>query len=108
MKMYYCNSSMKFNLDSMYTLVHVIEYEFESGERTEPITICGKTLNNDLEAYELRMHLYDLLGKAVGGKVTGKEYGEIKSISQERQIIRYLRCIDAGMSESDASYAFTD
>ena len=107
MKTYYCNSSMKFNLDSMITLVQNLKYDFESGELTGEVEVCGKTIDA-VSVYDLLEELYDLHGKALFGKVTGKEYGRIKEIQGERQMIRYAKCIAAGMSERDAGYAFTD
>lgn len=103
---YFCNSSMKFNLDSMYTHVKVAEYRMIDGE-IDAIEVCGGkwTLDN---IDELLAEIDDLLNKAVWGKVTGKEYGRIKAISEERQVIRYCQCIDAGMDENRAAYAFTD
>ena len=106
MKTYYCNNSMKFNLDSMITFVQNLRYDLYNGD-IEGAEICGKMINiTNID--ELLEELYDLHGKAVYGKVTGKEYGRIKEIQAERQLIRYAKCIDAGMSESDAGYAFTD
>jgi len=103
---YFCNSSMKFNLDSMYTHVKVIAFDMEDG-KINSVNICGDTWTVDT-IYDLLEELSDLLDKAVFGKVTGKEYGRIKDISQERQMIRYMTCLASGMSERDAGYAFTD
>lgn len=98
---------MKFNLDSMYTHVKVIEYDMIDGKITGPVHICGGTWTLD-NIDELLAELSDLLDKAVFGKVTGREYGRIQAISQERQVIRYEQNIAAGMSESRAAYSFTD
>lgn len=103
---YYCNSSMKFNLDSMYTHIKCIQYDLEDG-KIDKAYVCGKTVTLD-NINELLEEVGDLLDKAVWGKVTGKEYGRIKAIAQERQMIRYITCLNAGMSERDAGYAFTD
>lgn len=104
---YYCNESMKFNLDSMRTHLQVIRYEFIEGTRKEPVEICGKVVN-DLTIDDLIEEVEKLLDKAIYGKVTGKEYGRIKAISQERQMIRYMTCLNAGMPEWKAAGAFTD
>lgn len=107
MKTYYCNSSMKFNLDSMYTHLQILRYDFESGDLTGTVECCGRKVDRDT-IYDLCDEVADLLGKAVGGKVTGKEYGRIREIAEERQWMRYFSCINHGMSENDAAYAFTD
>lgn len=101
---YFCNSTMKFNLDSMYTHVKVLEYKLEDGE-IEAVEICGGkwTLDNIEELLE---ELRDLLDKACWGKVTGREYGRIKEIAEERKWIRYFQCLEAGMDEGRAAYAF--
>ena len=39
------------------------------------------------------------------GYVDGKTFGEIKEITEEREWMRYRRCIESGMSERDAAYA---
>ena len=106
MKTYYCNSSMKFNLDSMITLVQNIRYDLRDGE-IESAEICGKKVTWE-NVDELLDELYDLHGKALFRTVTGKEYGRIKQIQEERQMIRYCKCLAAGMSEQDAGLAFTD
>lgn len=106
MKTYYCNESMKFNLDSAYTLVTNIWFDYVQEVRTNPMVIFGRTIRNDLDAYDLREEIANLALKAQFSKVTGKEYGRIKEIQQERQIIRYSKCIESGMDESRASYAF--
>ena len=104
---YYCNNSMKFNLDSMYTHLQCIKYDFEDKVITGEVEICGRKVDIDT-IDDLIEEVGDLLGKAMWGKVTGREYGRIKAISQERQMIRYMTCLNAGMSERDAGYAFTD
>lgn len=104
---YYCNNSMKFNLDSMYTHLKCIQYDFEDGVIRGEIEICGRKVDIDTIG-DLIEEVGDLLGKATWGKVTGREYGRIKAISEERQMIRYMTCLNAGMSERDAGYAFTD
>lgn len=106
MKTYYCNSSMKTNLDSMLTLVHNLKYDFEDGTQTEIVNICGVEVDA-YTVYDLIDELEDLHDKAMYGKVTGKEYGRIKAIQSERQMIRYAKNLAAGMSESDAAYSFT-
>lgn len=107
MKTYFCNNSMKFNLDSMYTHLKVMQYEFEDGTITGDVEICDRVVNIDT-IDDLIEEVGDLLSKAVWGKVTGKEYGRIKRISEERKMIRYCTCLNAGMSEEKASYAFLD
>jgi Tfp pilus assembly protein PilP len=98
--------SMRFNLDSMYTKVQNLRYDFEAGN-LEPVEICGILVDED-NVYDLLDELYDLSMKAQFGKVTGTEYGRIKAISDERQAMRYATCLAAGMSEERAAFAFTD
>ena len=110
---YWCNSSMRFNLDSMINHVHCIMYGFEGNEDCKKyigngtVEIAGTILRNEEDCEYFLQELYDLNAKA-SGKVTGKEYGRIKSISEERQFIRYYTCLASGMNEHDAALAFTD
>ncbi len=104
---YYCNQSMKFNLDSMRTHLLNMRDEFRDGTLKGGVEICGRkvdfcTIDDLIDEVE------DLLDKAVYGMVTGKEYGRIKAISEERQMLRYITCINAGMPEWKAAGAFTD
>ena len=104
---YYCNESMKFNLDSMHTHLQCLRYDMRDGVITDPVEICGRWVDiNTID--DLIEEVEDLLSKAMWGKVTGKEYGRIKAIRDERNMMRYERCLANGMSERDARYAFFD
>ena len=100
---YLVKENYRFNLDSMINLVHCCIYDIEDG-KTEKVELLGEEM--DIPRLEqLLEELYDLNSKAYY-RVTGKEYGRIKQISDERNLIRYIKCINAGMSENDASLAF--
>ena len=101
---YFVKMNDRFNLDSMYTHVWCCIYEIDDG-LYDTVELMGETMDaNRLE--EFRDECGDLLAKATTGKVTSKEYGRIRAISAERDMIRYCRCLANGMSEDDASYAF--
>lgn len=90
----------------MYTHVWCCIYDIEDG-KCETVNLMGKEMDiTRLE--EFREEVSDLLGKAMYGKVTGKEYGRIKDICAERNLIRYATCLASGMSEDRAAYAFFD
>ncbi len=40
------------------------------------------------------------------GWLCGKDYGKAKELTFNREMIRYHRCLDAGMSEAEASKCF--
>lgn len=103
---YYVNAAMRTNLDSMYTSLTNIIYDMMNGLYSEK-EIMGKRMNFD-EVWGLRAEVEYLYNKADFGKVTGKEYGRIKAISDERNMWRYSRCIASGMSEDKAAYAFME
>ena len=103
---YYVRMNWRFNLDSMYTSLCNILYDMEDGT-VKTVEIMGKEMDYDA-VWDFRDEVADLGFKASVGKVTGKEYGRIKAISDERNLWRYSTCIAAGMSERDASYAFFD
>ena len=105
-KTYWCNNSMKFNLDSMYTHLEVARDELRDNE-IEYVYICGKKYDLD-NIDDLIDEVGDLLSKALYTKVTGREYGRIKQLCEERKLIRYTTCLAHGMSEEDAGYAFMD
>ena len=102
---YWVKQNMRFNLDSMHDHVWCLIYDMEDG-LYDTVELLGEQMDVD-RLYELKDELEELSVKA-WGKVTGKEYGRIKEISDERNLIRYAMCINSGMSESDASLAFFD
>lgn len=101
---YFVKSAYRANLDSMITKLQVCEYEMRDGEYSS-VKVLGKVYDK-ITIYDLIEECQELLGKANWGKVTGKEYGRIKAISNERDMMRYNTCIAKGMSESKAAYAF--
>lgn len=100
---YFVKEGYRTNLDTMYTKVRLIAYDLELGEYNQ-VQLVGKTYDVDT-IYEF---LYELeqLSYVARGRVTGKEYGRIKAISEERDWMRYSTCIAEGMDESRAAYAF--
>lgn len=110
---YWVKESMRFNLTSMIDHVHCMQYGFEGDEDCKEyigngeVIIAGTHIRSAADCEDFLEELYDLYDKMFY-KVTGKEYGRIKAIAEERQWIRYNTCISHGMSENDAAYAFTD
>lgn len=99
---YYVKSGMRTNLDSMNTSLELIMYDMEDG-KYNTVWIMGKEL--DIEGVEaLRDEVNDLLMKANWGKVTGREYGRIKEISEERDAWRLARNIAAGTPDEYLGY----
>lgn len=102
---YFVKMNYRFNLDSMHDHVWCAIYDIEDGV-CDKVLLMGEEMDLD-KLYAFKDEIEDLMGKAFG-KVTGKEYGRIKAISDERNLLRYSRCIASGMSESEAGYAFFD
>ena len=102
---YWVKMNYRFNLDSMHNHVWCLIYDIEDG-LYDSVELLGERMDVD-RLYEFKEELEDLMSKAFG-KVTGKEYGRIKAISDERNMIRYATCLNNGMSERDAGYAFFD
>ena len=101
---YWVKASYRTNLDSFITKCQCIWYDMVDGEYDE-IELLGKKYNAG-NIYGLIDECQVLLGIANCGKVTGREYGRIKQISEFREWQRYNTCIANGMSEDKASYAF--
>ena len=104
-KKYYVKLNYRFNMDSM--LVHVLNLidDIRDG-KFETVELMGETMDEyRLEAF--REELEDLMAKAYY-PVCGKDYGRIKAISDERNMIRYATCMAQGMDESDAGSCFFD
>ena len=103
-KKYYVKLNYRFNMDSMR--VHVLNLidDIRDG-KFETVELMGETMDEyRLEAF--REELEDLMAKAY--PVCGKDYGRIKAISDERNMIRYATCMAQGMDESDAGSCFFD
>ena len=101
---YWVKANYRFNLDSMYTHIKVLIHDIEDGEY-ETVHLMGEEMDID-RLYAFKDEVEELSMTAQFSKVTGKEYGRIKAISDERNMLRYLTCIASGMSEDKAGYAF--
>lgn len=97
MKKYRVNESEHFNLYSMYDRLKCMEIDaIDTGNWPEG-------LEERIEEVE------SLMEKAycVGALVDWPTLKRIREIKDERQMIRYQRCMAAGSSERDASIAFS-
>lgn len=101
---YWVKAGMRTNLDSMNTSLELIMYDMEDGLYSE-VEIMGRKMTM-IEVDNFRSEVLDLLQKATWGKVTGREYGRIKRISDERDMWRYQRNVAAGQSEDVLSECF--
>lgn len=101
---YFVKAAYRTNLDSMLTKLHCISYDMEEGEY-DTVNLMGKVYDIDT-IEDFKDEVRDLLGCANWGKVTGKQYGRIKAISEYRDWMRYNTCLAKGMDESKAAYAF--
>lgn len=101
---YFVKAAYLTNLDTMITKLHCYKYDMQDGE-IENVEIMGEIYDIN-SIYDIIEECQQLLLKANSGKVTGKEYGRIKQISDYRDMMRYSTCIEKGMDESNAAYAF--
>lgn len=101
---YWVKMNMRFNLSSMIDLVWCCIYDIQDG-KCNSVDLMGEQMDED-RLYEFKDELDKLLGASTCRKVTSREYGRIKAISEARNVLRYATCISKGMSESDAGYAF--
>ena len=97
MKKYRVNESEHFNLYSMYEHLKVLEIEMEDGERPWDESIFDR-----IEEVESLMDM----AYCVGAYVDWPTLKRIREIKDERQMIRYNRCIAAGATEREAAEAF--
>ena len=104
-KTYYVKHNYRFNLDSMRTHVMNLIDDVRDGE-IDKVEIMGEVMDID-RLEEFKEEIEDLMTKAYG-PVCGKDYGRIKAISDERNMIRYITCTAKGMDERDAGYCFFD
>lgn len=102
---YFVKMNYRFNLDSMREHVWCILYDMRDG-LYDKVNLMGETMDEN-RVEEFLEEIEDLESKMFG-KVTGKEYGRIKAISDERNMIRYCRCVASGMNEDEAALAFFD
>ena len=85
--------SALFNLDSMRT--KLLNEQYEQPEREEELQERIDEIENLLE----KMHF---------GRVTRSEWNRIQEIVNERQMQRYVTCLNSGMDERAAAGAFDD
>ena len=104
-KKYYVKQNYQFNMDSMHTHVLNLIDDIRDG-KLKSIKLMGETMDED-RLEEFREELEDLMAKAYY-PVCGRDYGRIKAISDERNMIRYATCLSQGMDESDAGFCFFD
>lgn len=82
-----------FNLDSMRT--KLLNEQYEQPEREEELQKRIDEIENLLEKMRV-------------GRVTRAEWIRIQEIVNERQMQRYVACLNSGMDERAASGAFDD
>ena len=104
-KKYYVKQNYRFNMDSMRVHVMNLIDDIRDGE-FETVELMGETMD-EYRLEEFKEEIEDLLTKA-WHPVCGKDYGRIKAISDERNMIRYITCKAKGMDESDAGSCFFD
>lgn len=96
-KKYRVNESEHFNLYSMYEHLKCVEIDMREGTIPWDDTILDR-----IEEVE------SMMDKAycVGALVDWPTLKRIREIKNERQMIRYYTCLNAGSSERDAAMAF--
>lgn len=102
MKRYWLKEAYMTNLDSMETTAWLQVHDMESGEiKKDPYYGEG------LEYWEnLLNEIRGLMERTWDGKAVWKDYKRIRELSDERNIIRYSKCMANGMDEDKAGYAF--
>lgn len=100
---YFIKAAFRTNLASMCDKLHCLMYDMEEG-KCDTVEVMGKVY--DIDTISDLINECSRLLSASSGKVTGKEYGRIKEISEARDMMRYKACINSGMSEKRASQAF--
>lgn len=101
MKKYRVNSSEITNLNSMYDHLKCMEEEMVMGETDFDETEWDELSDRMSEIEELMKQAY-----CVGALVDWPTLKRIREIKDERQGIRYGRCVAQGMNGSIASLAF--
>lgn len=104
-KKYFVKMNYRFNLDSMRIHVMNLIDDCRDG-KFKTIELMGETMDED-RLIEFKDEIEDLMSKMYY-PVCGKDYGRIKAISDERNMIRYTTCIAKGANENDAALAFFD
>ena len=90
--------SALFNLDSLRTKLLVQQAELVEAKKY----VEADALDERIEEVE------DLLVKMHFGCVTRKEWARIQELVAERQMQRYITCLNSGMDECTAAGAFDD
>lgn len=104
-KKYFVKMNYRFNLDSMR--IHVMNLIDDCRDGIiQTVALMGETMDED-RLIEFKDEIEDLMSKMYY-PVCGKDYGRIKAISDERNMIRYATCMARGMNESDAGSCFFD
>ena len=85
--------SALFNLDSMRT--KLLNEQYEQPEREEELQKRIDEIENLLEKMDF-------------GRVSRAEWDRIQDIVNERQLQRYVTCLNSGMDEKAAAGAFDD
>lgn len=101
-----------FNLDSMRTKLmnerdEAYEHAYEAfAEKNRELS---RKLGDEADEIKARVdEVEELLGRMRGGRVTRKEWDRIQELIAERQMQRYLTCLNSGMNECTAAGAFED
>ena len=94
---YRINSSEHFNLQSMYEKLKCMEIDMDEG--TIPY---DEKLLDRIEEVERLMDA----APCVGSLVDWPTLKRIREIKEERQMIRYATCLNAGTPEHEAAMAF--
>ena len=97
MKKYRINESELFNLESMYEHLMCKADEMKYGDAEWDDSIFDRI--EEVESLLDKTH-------GVGSLVDWPTLKRIREIQAERQMIRYSRCLAAGMKESDAAMSF--
>ena len=105
---YFVKESWIFNLEAMHDKIWCLSYDIEEGKLQLPFTIAGKQINEVGDLFDLLDEAQKLECIAKSGKVTGRQYGRIKSLVAWRVEARYGACLAAGMSEKEAGKCFED
>lgn len=109
MNTYFVKSAWVSNLDSAHENLCLFRDELLMGDRAS-VEAFGRvyTMSNEDALSALIRECYRLYVAASSGKVSGRDYGRIKTIVEWRVNQRYARCLSSGMSERDAGVCFGD
>ena len=108
LRKYFVKQSWIFNLESVQDKLACIGYDIEEGALDFPLELAGRTISDWDDLEKLKQDAERLEWTAKSGRVTGKEYGEIKKIVEWRVGVRYATCVAAGMDERRAGGCFED